>query len=139
MVEPGSPPSRGWRSRVPRRANRSSGESRAVEPVPGGVGEWHRHLELADLPPAVTDKVAFEEAAPRRVRNDKVPAEAQEIFRDVWNDIVADVYDEMAGRGRKQLFDKDVINRVLQRVAIRMQRAERSLICLLYTSPSPRD
>src|SRR4051812_1561735 len=122
MAEPGSSAPRWLRARLSRRSrgdtdgvevDRSDAGSQ-LEAVPSAMGEWKRHLELADLPPAVADKVAFEEAAPKRVRNDKVPAEAQEIFRDVWNDIVADVYDEMAGRGRKQLFDKEVIQHVLQ-------------------------
>jgi hypothetical protein len=140
MAEPGLPASRRRFPRFGRRGDTPPAEpGTEIEAQPHEVGEWHRHLELRDLPPAVGERLAFDEAAPRRVRNERVPAEAREIFHEVWNDIVADVYDEMAGRSRKQLFDKDVINRVLQRISLRMQRAERSLIVAAVHAPLPGD
>jgi hypothetical protein len=125
------------RSRHPR--DEPTTDAGGLERTEPGVREWTRHLTIADLPPAVGSKVAFDEAAPRRVRSEGVPPEAQQIFHDLWDDIVGDVYDEMAGRSRRQLFDKEVINRVLQRIALRMQRAERALIVAAVHAPLPGD
>jgi hypothetical protein len=83
--------------------------------------------------------VSFEQAAPRRVRSDRLPAEAREVFRDLWDDIVADVFDEMAGRTRRQLFDKELISHALERVASRLQRGERALIAAAVYAPLPGD
>jgi hypothetical protein len=86
------------------------------------------HLELWDLPPAVAEKLMFDEAAPRRLRGDRLPAEAQAVLRELWDGIVADVYDEVAGQRRTKLWDKQLVARVLQRVAFRMQQGERALL-----------
>lgn len=103
------------------------------------LDEAPRHLTMADLPPAVAERITFENGAPRRVRSERLPPEAREVFHELWDDIVADVYDEMAGRGRKALFDKDVINRALTRVASRMQQGERALIAAAVYAPLPGD
>jgi hypothetical protein len=96
-------------------------------------------VTISDLPPAVAERISFAEAAPRRVRSERLPAEAREVFHDLWDDIVAEVYDEMAGRSKRQMFDRDVINRVLHRVAGRMQQGERALIAAAVYAPIPGD
>jgi hypothetical protein len=138
MSDPGSA-SRWYKPKMPRRRSRDGEPAAEVEPMESQVREWTRHLTIADLPPAVGSKVAFDEAAPRRLRSEGIPPEAQQIFREVWDDIVGDVYDEMAGRSRRQLFDKEVITRVMQRIALRMQRAERGLIVAAVHAPLPGD
>jgi hypothetical protein len=134
-----SPPKRRFARRRSKDTGNAAAPSAAVEQWGRTPAEVHRHLSLTDLPPAVAEKVAFDESAPRRVRREKLPEEARQVFREVWDDIVADVYDEMAGRGRGQLFDKEVIARVLERVALRMQRAERALIATAVVAPLPGD
>lgn len=68
-----------------------------------------------------------------------MPDEARQVFHDLWGDIIGDIYDEMAGRNRRQLFDREVINRVLARVAVRMQQGERALITAAVYAPLPGD
>lgn len=129
------------RRRRLRRAKRTENTSAAADLaiVDRGLAEPSRHVRLSDLPPAVAERVAFGGAAPRRLRSERLPPEAREVFRDLWDDIVAEVFDEMAGRSRRQLFDKDVINRVLQRVASRMQQGERALVAVAVYAPLPGD
>lgn len=106
---------------------------RAVPDVP------RRHLELSDLPPGVAERLAFDEAAPRRLRSAKLPTEARDALRDIWNSVVADVYDEVAGQPRSRLFDKQLVQRVLERVAWRIQQGERTLLVTAVYRPLPGD
>lgn len=98
-----------------------------------------RHRSLDDLPPAVAGQVAFDKAAPRRLRSEKLPEEARVLFRDVWNGIVADIYDEVAGLRRTRLVNREVIERILGRVASRVQQAERALIVTSVYRPLRSD
>ncbi len=81
----------------------------------------------------------FANAAPRRFRSDKVPAEAQQVFAELWDGIVADVYDEVAGLSRRKLFSKQVVERIVGRVAVRVRQAERALIVTGVYWPLPGD
>jgi hypothetical protein len=101
--------------------------------------DGNRHLSLRNLPPAVAEKVRFANAAPRRLRSDKLPAEARQVFEDLWDGLVADVYDEVAGVSRRKLFSKKVVERVMQRVAVRVQQGERALIVTGVYWPMPGD
>jgi hypothetical protein len=83
--------------------------------------------------------VAFDEAAPRRYRSEKLPVEAQVLFREVWNDIVADIYDEVAGLRRTKLVNREVVERILRRVAERVRQAERALIVTSVYRPLGSD
>lgn len=87
-----------------------------------------RHLDLSDLPPALADRLRFDEAAPRRLRSDTLPPAVVDELRDLWDGIVADVYDEVAGMRRKKAFSKDQILRVLDRITDRLLHAERVVI-----------
>jgi hypothetical protein len=87
-----------------------------------------RGRQLADLPPAVADRVRFDVAAPRRLRGDHLPAEAREVFAQLWDGIVADIYDEVAGVRRTKLFSRTMVDRILARVAVRFRQAERALV-----------
>jgi hypothetical protein len=87
----------------------------------------------------VADKVRFDNAAPRRLRSDKVPAEARQVLAELWDDIVADVYDEVAGISRRKLFSKPVVARIMRRVAARVQQGERALIVTGVYWPMPGD
>jgi hypothetical protein len=87
-----------------------------------------RHLELSDLPPALADRLRFDAAAPRRLRSDRLPPAVVEELRQLWDGIVADVYDEVAGMRRTKAFSRDQIERVLARITDRLLHAERVVI-----------
>lgn len=114
----------------------------AEAPLPApsdGRGELEasRHLELGDLPPAVAERVRFGAAAPKRFRSESVPPEVRDQLETLWDGIVADVYDEVAGLRRTRMFNRAVIERVLARVALRLQQAERALIVTAVHWPLP--
>ena len=87
-----------------------------------------RSLTLADLPPAVAARLEFAEAAPRRFRNDRLPAPVQAQLRQLWDEIVADLYHEVAGMRRTKAFGRREVERALRRVAERLEQAERAII-----------
>jgi hypothetical protein len=93
-----------------------------------GVARPDRHLELPDLPPAVAARLEFDRAAPRRLRSSRLPDQVQDELRDLWNGIIADVYDEVAGLRRTKAFRRDAIERSLHRIAERLLQAERVVI-----------
>lgn len=106
------------------------------EPPPGAPA---RHLELGDLPPAIAERVRFSAAAPRRLRSEHLPAEVRQVLEELWDGIVADVYDEVAGVRRTRLARREVVARVLQRVAVRLQQAERALVVTAVYRPLPAE
>lgn len=104
-------------------------------PVPGAG----RRLELHDLPPALAAKLAFDRAAPKRLRSAEVPDEAGAVLRQLWDDIVADVWDELAGVPRRKLLSKDRIQQIMARIADRLEQGERALIVVGTYYPLPGD
>lgn len=96
-----------------------------------------RHLELPDLPPELAGRLAFDRAAPRRLRKAEVPDEAKEVLRQVWDGIVADVWDEVNGTPRRQLLSRERITAILARVGERLQQGERALIVTATYYPLP--
>jgi hypothetical protein len=102
----------------------------AVPPPPPSpvVPTGSRHLELSDLPPAIADKLRFDKAAPRRLRNDKMPPAVQQELRELWDGIAADVYDEVAGLRRTKGLRSSTVERALARVADRLLQAQRVVI-----------
>jgi len=112
---------------------------RPPSPVPGGGPSPARHVGLGDLPPAVADRLRFESAAPRRLRSDKIPPEVRAELADVWDGIVADVYDELAGVRRTRALSKKSVLRVLNRVWERLRQAERTLVVTAVYWPLPGD
>ena len=87
-----------------------------------------RHVELASLPPAIADRLRFEKAAPRRLRSDKLPDAVRDELEDLWNGIVGDVYDEVAGLRKTRALSRETVERALMRVADRLLQAERVVI-----------
>jgi hypothetical protein len=55
-----------------------------------------RHVELESLPPAVVERLRFERAAPKRFRSERIPPAVRTELEHLWDDVVADVYDEVA-------------------------------------------
>lgn len=106
-------------------------------PAPGAGAA--RHLELGDLPPAVAERLRFEAAAPRRLRSEKLPPEVRAELAGVWDGIVADVYDELAGLRRTKALNKKTVLRVLNRVWERLRQAERTLVVTAVYWPLPGD
>jgi CubicO group peptidase (beta-lactamase class C family) len=98
-----------------------------LPPPPPGTPPVRR-LELADLPPAVAERVRFDKAAPRRLRSDRMPAPVQDELRLLWDGIAADIYDEVAGVRRTKAFDSATVERALRRVADRLLQAERMVV-----------
>jgi hypothetical protein len=99
-----------------------------VEPIAGEGAVPDRHRSLASLPPAIADRLRFENAAPRRLRSDKLPEVVREELQDLWDGIVADVYDEVAGLRKRKALSKETVARALARVADRLLQAERVVI-----------
>jgi len=96
-------------------------------PAPG-PGNPARHLELSDLPPAVAERLTFERAAPKRLRGDRMPEPVREELSQLWDGIVADVYDEVAGLRRREALGTKTVERALRRVSDRILQAERVVI-----------
>jgi hypothetical protein len=106
--------------------------------VTGGPSS-RRHLAITDLPPALADRLRFENAAPRRLRSDDLPAEVRDELAGLWDGIVADVYDEVAGLRRRKAFSRDQVARVLDRVGHRFLQAERVVIVAAVHTPLKGD
>ncbi len=106
---------------APRRASTPSTDAA----VPDASTPAARHLGLGDLPPAVAERLRFANAAPRRLRSERLPPEIRHELEDLWDGVVADVYDEVAGLRRTKAFGQDVVMRALARVADRLLQAER--------------
>lgn len=87
-----------------------------------------RHLELEDLPPAIAERLRFERAAPKRLRSERLPLPIREELEAIWDGIVADIYDEVAGERRRDAFTPQRVREVLGRVADRLLQAERIVI-----------
>jgi hypothetical protein len=87
-----------------------------------------RHLVLNDLPAAIADRLSFENAAPRRFRSDNLAPEIRRELEDLWDGIVADIYDEVAGVRRTKAFGRESVLRALNRVSVRLLQAERVVI-----------
>ncbi|MCU0311799.1 MAG: hypothetical protein MUE36_12760 [Acidimicrobiales bacterium] len=98
-----------------------------------------RHVELSDLPPALADRLRFESAAPRRLRNDALPPEVRQELAQLWDGIVADVYDEVTGLKRRTAFSRDRVDRVLDRVGNRFLQAQRVVIVAAVQKPLAGD
>lgn len=95
-------------------------------------------LRLHDLPAEIADRLEFDAAAPASLRRAPgLPPEAREVVRAIWNGLVADVYDEMRGTGRRALFDKGTILRVLERLNARIDEANRLMIVVGAHAPMP--
>jgi hypothetical protein len=99
-----------------------------VERGAGTGSAPERHRSLSSLPPAIADRLRFENAAPRRLRSDKLPDVVREELESLWDGIVADVYDEVAGLRKTKALSKETVARVLARVADRLLQAERVVI-----------
>jgi len=97
-----------------------------VDPSAGSAPE--RHQSLSSLPPAIADRLRFENAAPRRLRSDKLPDVVREELEGLWDGIVADVYDEVAGLRKTKALSRETVGRALARVADRLLQAERVVI-----------
>ena len=52
------------------------------------------HVDLGDLPGDVAERIRFENAAPRMARSKRLPPEARDALAAIWDDLIADVYDE---------------------------------------------
>lgn len=103
----------------------------------GPDGTPVRPLSLQDLPPAIAAKLQFDAAAPKRLRTADLPAPVAEELRQLWDGIVADVYDQVAGVSRRKALGRDQVQQVLQRVASRVVHAERVLIVAAVHAPVP--
>ncbi|MDY7105029.1 MAG: hypothetical protein S0880_27905 [Actinomycetota bacterium] len=95
-------------------------------------------LRLDDLPSEVRERLDFDTAAPASLRSAPgLPSEARDVMRAIWNGLVADVYDEMRGSGRRALFDRTLILRVLDRLNARIDEANRLMIVVGAHAPMP--
>src|SRR5690606_16595080 len=100
-------------------------ESPPAPPPPSPPPVSPRHPELADLPPAVAERLRFDAAAPRRLRSEKLPPAVRAELQSLWDGIAADVYDEVAGLRRAKALSSKTVERVLERVADRLLQAQR--------------
>jgi hypothetical protein len=98
-----------------------------------------RHRELADLPPALAKRLSYEHAAPRRLRSDRLPEPVRAELRELWDGIVADVYDEVGGLTRRDAFSRTQVLRALARISDRLLHAERVVIFAAVHHPMRSD
>jgi hypothetical protein len=96
-----------------------------------------RHVELESLPPAMVERLRFERAAPKRFRDEHLPAPIRAELGDLWDGIIADVYDEVAGLRRTKAFRAEQVARVLARIADRVLQAQRVVIFTAVHYPLP--
>jgi len=134
---PGPPPP-GAPRRSRRQEKRQGTEVARVDASPS-VPINHRHIDLVDLPPAVAAKLNFDKAAPKRFRSDNLPEDVQDELRDLWNGIVADIYDEVAGLRRTKALGRESVERALRRIAGRLLQAERVVIVAGVSYPMKGD
>jgi hypothetical protein len=106
------------------------------QPVAGAVSPV-RHVGLDALPPALAERLRFEHAAPRRLRSDKVPDAVRAELEDLWDGIIADVYDEVAGIPKRKALGRQNVERALLRIADRLVQAERVVILAGVSRPMP--
>lgn len=66
-----------------------------------------------------------------------LPPEARRAFALIWNDLIADIYDELKGSSRTAIMRPATISRVLNRVAGQIDEANRLLIVTATHSPAP--
>jgi hypothetical protein len=115
MPEPQPPPPSAGRPDLP--------------PPPGGPpARDGRQLTLADLPPHLAERLRFDRAAPRRLRNDALPAEVRDELRKLWDGAVADVVDELTGLRRTKALRREHVQRALRRIADRVLHAQQVVI-----------
>jgi hypothetical protein len=97
-----------------------------------------RHLTLDQLPPAVAERLSFASAAPRRLRKGGMPDAVRDELAHLWDGVVADVYDEVAGLRRFRALGPSTVERALRRIAERVLETERLVIHLAVQHPMSR-
>lgn len=95
-----------------------------------------RDLDIGDLPPDVGEALQFDQAGARSVdRLRDLPPEAREAFRLIWDDLVADVYDELKGTSRSKMLRPSTVSRVLGRITGQVEEASKLLIVTATHAP----
>ena len=87
----------------------------------------------------MAERLRFDRAAPRRLRNERLPEPVREELSQLWDGVVADVYDEVAGLRRYRGLSSATVERVLRRVGDRVLQAERVIIFAAVHYPLTSD
>jgi len=86
----------------------------------------------------MVERLRFEHAAPKRFRNERLPAPIRAELEDLWDGVVADVYDEVAGLRRTRALGREQVARALARIAERVLQAQRVVIFTAVHYPIER-
>ncbi len=122
---------------MPRRFKNPMGDEPREEPADTAL-PVRQHQELSDLPAETARQLEFTSAAPKALReSSRLPPEVVGVFQDIWDQTIADVYDELGNGAKRDHFDREVIGRVLKRIAGRLEQGQTALIVAGTVYPSP--
>jgi hypothetical protein len=85
----------------------------------------------------MVERLRFEHAAPKRFRSDRIPPPVRAELERLWDDVVADVFDEVAGLRRTKALRREQVERALTRIAERVLQAQRVVIFAAVHYPIP--
>ncbi|MBK9178654.1 MAG: hypothetical protein IPM45_03585 [Acidimicrobiales bacterium] len=107
-------------------------------PVPVPVPVPRRvPVTLADLPPTLADRLRFDVAAPRAVRQPAIPPEARRQFRAIWDSLVAELAWQYQHTGYAEARTPRDFERRLRRITPVIDQAERAVIYAGTHFPMP--
>lgn len=86
----------------------------------------------------MAERLRFESAAPKRFRDERLPPAIRVELEDLWDGVVADVYDEVAGLRRTKALRREQVARALTRIADRVLQAQRVVIFTAVHYPIER-
>ncbi len=97
------------------------------------------HVRLDDLPPDVARRLDFDDAAPASLKYLKVPPEVAAALRDLWNGVIADVYDEIQIISADRHLHREHAERVAGRVVRRIEESQKAMVLAGTIQPLPGD
>ena len=76
----------------------------------------------------MAERLRFANAAPKRLRSERLPAPLRAELESLWDGVVGDIYDEVAGVSRTELLRGGRIERALRRIGDRLLETEKVVI-----------
>ena len=98
------------------------------------------HVSLDDLPPEIAHQLDFDDAAPQTLPFLKsVPPEVRAALRDLWNGVIADIYDEVKIISADRHLHREHAERVAGRVVVRIEESQKAMVLAGTIQPLPWD